>query len=706
MPAVALPQADPDPPDPDSVPIKTRVQNRVQRQVREQLKNLNIEVDDDDNNPAPAPAQTAIDPRSIHAASFGDRLDLTRQWLFSAEDVPDGASSTLDDHAWGSIDTSKVFFTQEIFNPNRVWYRAHVHLTPGAHDLAVTIAEFGGSFRVYANGRELGGYGRMSGRGDFLICRSATFAIPNAVLAQSPDLVLAIRAYVGTVDRATFTLDDGISARSSVFLGPAQVLARDQRFYYATGLSEGVGILTLWGVLLVLAVALWFLIPKTPAYPLLALFAGGHLVSLLLIDFMEFHYLAKTHWLAWPTRLALIASDLAALEFCRIIAGLRRRAWFLAFEVFYILAVASILPAALGLISFLIHSALIRLSSWLLFGLIAILILLGIRRRKQDAVILASVGGVYLFYLAVWKGLQYVVFSYLFLQRTADAFVAHVRPTPTGDLAIVIGFLALTLVRTLRIVRERASIATEIQAARTMQQLLLGRSAEPTPGFAIDTVYIPAGEVGGDFFLVSPNPDSSITIILGDVSGKGLLAAMRVSMILGVLRREPSRQPCAMLEGLNEALLAQHEMGFTTAIAVRLEPDGRYTVANAGHISPYLLGQEIGTPPALPLGLAGGQSYDSVTGKLKPGERLVILSDGVPEARTPKGELYGFERLGQLTLQPASVIASTAQSFGQDDDITVVTIACVPTAGAVPPPPPPAVRRAATPPPPLVVIPA
>ena len=266
------------------------------------------------------------------------------------------------------------------------------------------------------------------------------------------------------------------------------------------------------------------------------------------------------------------------------------------------------------------------------------------------------------------------------------------------------------MVRTLRIVRERASIASEIQAARTMQQLLLGQTAQPTPGFAIETVYIPAGEVGGDFFLVSPTPDGSVTIIVGDVSGKGLLAAMRVSLILGVLRREPSREPGAMLYGLNEALISQgHEgvqMGFTTAIAVRIHPSGLYTVANAGHISPYIVGVETATPPSLPLGLAGGQTYESVSGTLAPGERLVLLSDGIPEARTPKGELYGFERLSALTLQPASHIAAVAQSFGQDDDITVVTIACVPVTGSAPPPPPPPPPPgsvAPPPPPPLVV---
>jgi sigma-B regulation protein RsbU (phosphoserine phosphatase) len=91
--------------------------------------------------------------------------------------------------------------------------------------------------------------------------------------------------------------------------------------------------------------------------------------------------------------------------------------------------------------------------------------------------------------------------------------------------------------------RERAAFAAELQAASTVQQLLLQSASRATPGFQVDSVYLPASEVGGDFFLVSPAPDGSLTAIVGDVSGKGLTAAMRVALILGALRREVSYEP-------------------------------------------------------------------------------------------------------------------------------------------------------------------
>jgi len=223
--------------------------------------------------------------------------------------------------------------------------------------------------------------------------------------------------------------------------------------------------------------------------------------------------------------------------------------------------------------------------------------------------------------------------------------------------------------------RVRAALAAELQAASTVQQLLLQSASRPTPGFHVESVYLPASEVGGDFFFVSSAPDGSLTAIVGDVAGKGLTAAMRVAMILGVLRRETSHDPSDILSGLNNALIAQGQLGFTTACCVRISLSGDYTLANAGHIAPYLSGRELETAPALPLGLIPDQSYELVHGNLGVMERLVLLSDGVPEARSHTGELYGFERLSDLTLMPAQQIAEAARTFGQEDDITVLTLA-------------------------------
>jgi serine phosphatase RsbU (regulator of sigma subunit) len=186
---------------------------------------------------------------------------------------------------------------------------------------------------------------------------------------------------------------------------------------------------------------------------------------------------------------------------------------------------------------------------------------------------------------------------------------------------------------------------------------------------------LPASEAGGDFFYIEPAGDDSIIAIVGDVSGKGLTAAMRVAMILGVLHREDSFDPSQILFSLNNALIAQGHLGFSTACCIKISLSGAYAYANAGHIAPYLAGEELKTVPALPLGLIADQTYEVVEGILRPEQQIVLISDGVLEARSQSGELFGFDRLLAVTRRNAHEIAEEAQRFGQEDDITVLSIA-------------------------------
>jgi Stage II sporulation protein E (SpoIIE)/GAF domain len=233
---------------------------------------------------------------------------------------------------------------------------------------------------------------------------------------------------------------------------------------------------------------------------------------------------------------------------------------------------------------------------------------------------------------------------------------------------------ALLVTEMVEAARHRAAYAAELQAASTVQQLLLQGASRGISGFDVEPVYVPASEVGGDFYLVYPAPDGSLIAIVGDVSGKGLTAAMRVALILGAVRRETSIEPAEILSALNNALVAQGQLGFTTALCVRIDPDGEFSLANAGHIPPYIDGREFETSPALPLGLVADQVYSTKFSRLDPGQQMVLMSDGVPEARSATGELYGFARLPSLTCQAASQIAEAARHYGQEDDITVLTI--------------------------------
>jgi len=165
------------------------------------------------------------------------------------------------------------------------------------------------------------------------------------------------------------------------------------------------------------------------------------------------------------------------------------------------------------------------------------------------------------------------------------------------------------------------------------------------------------------------------------VSGKGLKAAMTVSLIVGTVRTlaEFTNDPAEILTRLNQRLLGRTRGGFATCIAMLVEPGGRTVIANAGHLAPFRGGREIDLPGSLPLGLTADEQYESVTMHLQAGETVTLMTDGVLEARGPRGELYGYERLSTLMQAQPTVqhIVDEACSFGQDDDITVLSVALI-----------------------------
>ncbi len=224
--------------------------------------------------------------------------------------------------------------------------------------------------------------------------------------------------------------------------------------------------------------------------------------------------------------------------------------------------------------------------------------------------------------------------------------------------------------------REKLRMGMELEAARAVQQVLIPDRQPATPGIAIQSVYQPFGEVGGDFFQILPMADGGVMVVIGDVSGKGLPAAMMVALLVGTLNTlaEHTSGPGEMLAGLNRRVLGRSGGGFTTCLVARIEPGGELTLASAGHIPPYLDGREVALENGLPLGVAPGVEYSEVRIQLAPSQQLTVMTDGVLEARDASGELFGFERTAAHSNQSAQDIARAASTFGQDDDITVLTV--------------------------------
>jgi hypothetical protein len=265
--------------------------------------------------------------------------------------------------------------------------------------------------------------------------------------------------------------------------------------------------------------------------------------------------------------------------------------------------------------------------------------------------------------------------------------VSDLRFMPVGPFAVDIRgisqtvFVFVTLIVLYLRYRDeqlnQAAFEQDMAAARNVQQYLIPEHLPATPGLAIQSEYRPAREVGGDFFQVLPKAaDGSVLVVVGDVAGKGLHAGMLATLIVGAIRTAATftNDPRQILALLNERMCGR---GLATCLALRIGIDGNAALANAGHLPPYLNGQELAIEGALPLGVVPGVDFPVLNFKLADGDSLMLMTDGVAEAQDAAGHLFGFDRIDQMLRGglAAAALATAAQNFGQEDDITVLTVA-------------------------------
>ena len=263
----------------------------------------------------------------------------------------------------------------------------------------------------------------------------------------------------------------------------------------------------------------------------------------------------------------------------------------------------------------------------------------------------------------------------------------HLQPVPSDrgiDFAAIGIMLVLILSYVFFVIYMRGAgmesfrMRTELAQAQEVQQVILPESRLALQGLVVESEYRPAREVGGDFFQMIPHKtDGGLLIVAGDVAGKGLKAGMLVALLVGAIRTaaEYDPDPSEALSALNRLLVGRADAQ-ATCLALRIAKDGAATLANAGHIAPYLNGEPLPMEGALPLGLIESAESSVMHFRLDDGDRLMLMSDGVAEAMNGDGQLFGFERVHQLlrTAKSAAEVASAAQTFGQEDDISVISI--------------------------------
>jgi len=234
---------------------------------------------------------------------------------------------------------------------------------------------------------------------------------------------------------------------------------------------------------------------------------------------------------------------------------------------------------------------------------------------------------------------------------------------------------------------ERDRMQREADDARTVQQALFPKVYPLIPGFAFETAWHPAGSLAGDWFDFIDLGEDRYGIVLADVSGKGMPAALLMSATRAILRSvaKLDSSPGATLLRLNQTLTDDFPMGkFVTMIYAVLDAKSReITFASAGHLRPLLINGEcsfVEVDTGLPLGL-GASSYPEHRIQMKPGTRLLFYTDGITEAENAGGEEYGPARLSEHFLRPDACVQGlieAVQRHGKgaifSDDATAVLI--------------------------------
>jgi hypothetical protein len=269
-------------------------------------------------------------------------------------------------------------------------------------------------------------------------------------------------------------------------------------------------------------------------------------------------------------------------------------------------------------------------------------------------------------------------FQFLSIHLNWFPFGVQVTLGDIANLLLAFVIAGLLLRRLLGTVRLQRLMELDVKHAQEVQRVILPEAIASLPGLAIESEYRPAREVGGDFFQIIPHlSDGSLFIVAGDVTGKGLQAGMLVALLVGAIRTSAQfdLDPLSVLNILNQRLWGRSEAS-ATCLALRIAADGEATLANAGHVPPYLNCEPLEIAGSLPLGLVEDAEFTVLHFSLTPGDRLLLMSDGIVEATDVNGKLFGFERIHALLRDEvsAAALASAAQNFGQEDDISVISI--------------------------------
>lgn len=616
----------------------------------------------------PVASATALDAR--HAGWGLVELDLG--WHEHDGDKAAWSSPAFNDSTWRLVDLENL-------GPARTgwhWYRRDVNVGPEHHDLSLLIAGGSGTYQLFLNGARVPG---QSLRSSLLVGRPIETVFPVANAHGILEIALQTR------------IPSGYSAWHQpqfleITLGPPVSIEYERealRTQRLDGLAPSICINLLLCLAGMAAFALFLLQRAEPEYAFLGayLLLGGISNGLSMAQACGLLPLSVNFLIADPLIYAWV---IAQIEFTYSFAGRRAgRGWriyecilamgpVLAVIVWfgwfssdaYVLAEA----AATAPIGLLLSALLFvwyrkgnREAGWLILPSLAPAVSMSLYDLGTASITLG------------WSPLNFLV-------EPIQIGPIALQLVDVGTLLFLFSIAVVMFFRFSRVNREQARSAAELAAGREIQQHLVP-SVLPSPSnYAIEAAYFPAREVGGDFYQVLPQADGSIIAVLGDVSGKGLGAAMSGAFAIGALLALTAEiaDPRQLMTRLNNEVLRGKDNEFITCLCIKLCPNGQMITSSAGHLPFYKNGDEIASEGGPPLGLFRDMAYEESRFEFNCGDSLILLSDGVVEARNGKDEEFGSERTQALAHCSARDIALAAQQFGQEDDITVLKLRHVP----------------------------
>ncbi len=648
-----------------------------------------------------AHAQTSPAPSVVTIDGLGKgTVDLSGPWRFHIGDDLRWADPNINDtpgeNGWETILADRPWGAQKHFAYTGFgWYRLNLRITPAPDvktDFQLLLPSLQDICEVYWNGRLVGRYGKLPPHPSSPALNApATFTLPDFRSGT-----LAIRVWAGPLGSSA--AGDGGGIAQTPLVGDSKSIAAyigtwNYDFLRSTLYINSRNILYFFVALA--AFVLWL----------------RRRTETLLLWFSIFA-ICPAIWTSIYTMRIPVSGQFSQFMLQPLWALRNVALWFLLIEMLHlrshrglvrwakILAVVTLLGSFLdGCLTYTPTSWISPHTSTWIDGILTViiepcelyllvLVAYGFRQKLDSArwVLALSASLSQLLAVIVATARQGQRFTHWTLSQYLSSPLFHLGPVYfNADILLdLLVFLSIiyTVYRYIRDQQDRKAILErELHSARELQQVLIPEKLPTLPGFSISSSYLPALEVGGDFFQIIPldGPAAGSTlIVLGDVSGKGLRAAMAVSLIVGAVRTlaETTCRPAEILAGLSRRLQGRLEGGFSTCVVLRLDPHGACTLASAGHPAPYFNDREIDLPGALPLGIDPAIAYEEAIVHFNPGDRCALYTDGLLEARTPSGEIFSFERLQTLFASGANAAQASeaAVAFGQDDDITVVTL--------------------------------